>query len=58
MDTQKEAAGTVGEDKLVIGQSDVVEEVSPELRRVMTANSEALGTLPGHCLVQVPKNEG
>jgi hypothetical protein len=58
MDAKKEADGTVAEDELVIGQSDVVEEIPSELRSVMTANSEALGTLPGQCLVQVPKNEG
>jgi hypothetical protein len=45
------------EDDLVIGYSDVIEELTPELSRVMTDNSEAVRGLPGERFVQVSGDE-
>jgi hypothetical protein len=45
-------------DDLVIGDSDMIEEVPLELLRMMTSNSRALETLPGQRLVNVPGNKG
>jgi hypothetical protein len=58
MDTKKEADGTVVMNELVIGESDVVEDVPAELVRVIAANSAALEQLPGQLSVNVPSNKG
>ena len=59
MSMLKETSAAVREDdKLVIGDSDVVEEIPPELRSVMARNSEELETLPGQCLVKAPQDGG
>ena len=58
MSSLNEPDPTVTEDELVIGESDVVEEVPPELVRVMAANSEELERLPGEFSVHVPGNKG
>lgn len=49
-------------DELVRGEIDIPWEITPEVRRVMTANSEALEQLleqlPGQFSVDVPSNKG
>jgi predicted amino acid racemase len=58
MDTNKAADRAVTKDELVIGQSDVVEDVPAELLRVMAGNSAALERLPAQRLIEVASNLG